>query len=372
MSLETEAMDNSENQASDGAGLHMYAWITAGFFTLFATMLSLYLIYKHFRNYTQPHLQRYVVRILLMVPIYAIDSLLSLIFRQYALYFDLLRDCYEAYVLWLFFTLLVNYLNGSANLEAILEEKPLTKHPFPTCFLPKFKPGVTFLRWCKLCVLQFTIIKPLSTFVALILQIKGLYGDGHFSPHFGYLYLTVIDNISITISMYFLVLFYLSTKEELTPFHAIPKFLCIKAIIFFSFWQGVIIALLAMLKVFHDVGPFTVEQIVTGAQDFLICVEMFIVSIFHIKVFGYYQFHKPGKVPFLHSILSGKIKETALPLLQNFGDVVNPRHDYEYTIDTLNQAPIFSPFDRRKLETLPLLSEKEEMEVDRRNHFGDV
>ena len=36
--------------------------------------------------------------------------------------------------------------------------------------------------------------------------------------------------------MYFLVLFYMSVKEELAPIKPVPKFLCIKAIIFFSFW----------------------------------------------------------------------------------------------------------------------------------------
>lgn len=45
-----------------------------------------------------------------MVPIYAIDSFVSLRFKETALYVDMLRDCYEGYALYLFLALMVGYL----------------------------------------------------------------------------------------------------------------------------------------------------------------------------------------------------------------------------------------------------------------------
>lgn len=45
-----------------------------------------------------------------MVPIYAIDSFVSLRFKNAALYVDMLRDCYEGYALYLFLALMVGYL----------------------------------------------------------------------------------------------------------------------------------------------------------------------------------------------------------------------------------------------------------------------
>jgi len=36
--------------------------------------------------------------------------------------------------------------------------------------------------------------------------------------------------------MYFLVLFYIVTKEELAPLRPVGKFLAVKAVVFFSFW----------------------------------------------------------------------------------------------------------------------------------------
>lgn len=55
-------------------------------------------IYTHLRSYTVPNEQRYIIRILFIVPVYAFDSWLSLLFisnDQYYVYFDSIRDCYE-------------------------------------------------------------------------------------------------------------------------------------------------------------------------------------------------------------------------------------------------------------------------------------
>ena len=54
-------------------------------------------IYQHLKFYTNPNEQRWIVRILFIVPIYAFDSWLSLLFfeQSYYVYFDSVRDCYE-------------------------------------------------------------------------------------------------------------------------------------------------------------------------------------------------------------------------------------------------------------------------------------
>lgn len=49
-------------------------------------------IYKHLKYYTEPVFQRYIIRIVVMVPIYAMLSFLSLVFRKASIYFDTIRD----------------------------------------------------------------------------------------------------------------------------------------------------------------------------------------------------------------------------------------------------------------------------------------
>ncbi|ELW58478.1 Transmembrane protein 184B [Tupaia chinensis] len=70
----------------------------SGFFVWTALLITCHQIYMHLRCYSCPNEQRYIVRILFIVPIYAFDSWLSLLFftnDQYYVYFGTVRDCYE-------------------------------------------------------------------------------------------------------------------------------------------------------------------------------------------------------------------------------------------------------------------------------------
>jgi len=59
-----------------------------------------------------------------------------------------------------------------------------------------------------------------------------------YRTHHGYLYITIIYNISITLALYALFLFYIATKELLSAYDPKMKFLTVKSVIFLSFWQG--------------------------------------------------------------------------------------------------------------------------------------
>ncbi|GBN24902.1 Transmembrane protein 184B [Araneus ventricosus] len=71
------------------------------------------------------------------------------------------------------------------------------------------------------------------------LQPLGKYSDGDWRPESGYLYITIIYNISVTLALYGLVLFYFATHELLSPYEPVWKFLTVKSVIFLSFWQAV-------------------------------------------------------------------------------------------------------------------------------------
>lgn len=58
------------------------------------------------------------------------------------------------------------------------------------------------------------------------------------SANGGYIYITMLYNISVSLALYGLYLFYFATRDLLTPFDPVLKFCTVKSVIFLSFWQG--------------------------------------------------------------------------------------------------------------------------------------
>jgi hypothetical protein len=88
--------------------------------------------------------------------------------------------------------------------------------------------------------------------------------------------------------MFCLILFYTVYKEELRPLSPIKQYLCIKFVVFATFWQSVLIAILVKFNVISpSQWPYfpTLIDTVNGLQDFLICIEMFVASVAHVLAF---------------------------------------------------------------------------------------
>ncbi len=103
------------------------------------------------------------------------------------------------------------------------------------------------------------------------------------------------NNFSQMVAMFCLILFYTVFRDELQPLSPIKQYLCIKFVIFATFWQSILIAILVKFKLISvDQWPYfpTLVDTVNGLQDFLICIEMFVASIAHILAFPV----KPYKV----------------------------------------------------------------------------
>ena len=114
----------------------------------------------------------------------------------------------------MFFKLLIELADGEENLINKLENKRQVRYTIPLCCF-HIKPGRIFLHRCKQMILQYVLFKPLLAVSSFILQLTGEYHEGDYSTNSGYLYIAIFYNISITISLYFLVLFYEVTKDIL-------------------------------------------------------------------------------------------------------------------------------------------------------------
>ena len=240
------------------------------------------------RFYNNPAEQRWIVRILFIVPVYAFQSWISLLFFSHDnlyVYFNAVRDCYEAFVIYNFLCLCYEYLGGEGNIMSEIRGKPIKGDwaTGPLCRGQSYNIG--FLRFCKQGTLQFCIIKSIMAFIVIILQLSNLYHDGNWSLADGYIYTMLIYNFSVSVALYALFLFYFATKDLLRPYEPVLKFCTIKSVIFLSYWQGFLLAVLekagTIEPILSDDGTTKTRSgtVSAGYQNFLICIEMFFAAI---------------------------------------------------------------------------------------------
>jgi len=272
------------------------AQVIAGLFVWTAVFVTCQQIYYHLRWNTNPAEQRWIIRILFIVPIYALHSWVSLLFfnnEHYYVYFFTIRDCYEAFVIYNFMSLCYEYLGGEGNIMSEIRGKPIqSSWQYGTCCLTGRTYTIGFLRFCKQATLQFCLVKPAMAFVIIFLQYVGHYHDGDWSMNGGYLYVTAIYNMSVSLALYGLFLFYFATRDLLIPFEPVLKFCTIKSVIFLSFWQGVLLAVLEKAKFIDPVidssgQPTSAGTVSAGYQNFLICIEMLFAALALRAAFPY-------------------------------------------------------------------------------------
>lgn len=262
--LRGEAVNNTNNVSSDST-LTLTLTLDRGWFSFgtadlvrflhspscafiaFACMgvsflISLYNIRGHLMWYTQPHLQRCILRILLLVPCYALFSFLMILFIEERVWFDSMRDMWDAVVVYSFLGLMMEYCGGeNACLSVIMNSPGSISHVMPlSCCLPPIPLNSRFLRLCKQLAIQFVVVKPMMAVSNLIGMVAG-YEDAELYRQVR----SVVYNTSYTLALYVLVLFYKATHAHpgLAKRNPICKFLSVKMVVFATYYQSLLFPL---------------------------------------------------------------------------------------------------------------------------------
>eukprot|EP00586_Coscinodiscus_wailesii_P012152 CAMPEP_0172500144 /NCGR_PEP_ID=MMETSP1066-20121228/135077_1 /TAXON_ID=671091 /ORGANISM="Coscinodiscus wailesii, Strain CCMP2513" /LENGTH=499 /DNA_ID=CAMNT_0013274231 /DNA_START=174 /DNA_END=1673 /DNA_ORIENTATION=+ len=271
--------------------MNIFIWV--GLVVVLTIIVSTSEIYKHLTHWHMPDVQKYIVRILYMVPLYGISSWLSLVFYGARLYIETIRDFYEAFVIYSFVNYLIELLGGEDTLAETLRYKDAHygEHRYMLqYFFKNWEMGEEFLLECKWGTLQYVIIKSVCSVSILVLEALGVYCEGSFSVKCGYIYISIALNVSVYWALYCLVIFYHATHEELSApknWHPLGKFLCIKGVIFFTFWQSVLIAILYSQGLIKKVGSWEADRVATSIQNVLVAFEMLGFAIAHCFTFTY-------------------------------------------------------------------------------------
>ncbi|KAK3398282.1 organic solute transporter Ostalpha-domain-containing protein [Sordaria brevicollis] len=291
---------------------HSLALIIAAASTVVAIVMSLYLIMRHATNYTVPNEQKQIIRILFMVPIYACSSFLSLRFYWHAIYFQVLSDCYEAFAISSFFSLMCHYIAPDLHLqkEYFREMQPIKDWVWPVNWMAKCcgghrkgpwrtpRSGLTWFNIVWIGVYHYCFVRVAMTVAAVLSQYHGRYCESSNSPMFGHIWIVAIQSTAVTIAMYALIQFYVQLKETLAPHSPFLKILAIKLVIFLSFWQSVAISV-GTSESIHVIRPNSVlayPDIKVGIPSLLLCIEMACFAILHLWAFPYAPYKPRNRI----------------------------------------------------------------------------
>jgi len=272
-------------------------FLSAGCFVAATLPISLCEISMHLTNWVSPEQQKYTVRILWMIPIFSAQSWLGLRFSAASVYLECLRDLYEAFVIQSFLYLLVEFLGGKAELVKTLrtKDKSLGRHGcLEFLGYPHWVMGRDYLLNCKRGVLQLTVIKTITTVLDTAFELFSNFSsvDGTVRPKVEF-FIAVVNSVSMTFALYALAKLHKATHPELTiPINRRPlrKFLCIKLVVFATYWQGVVITLLEAKGVITEYGGWSSKEVARIITNYIVCVEMLFFAMAHTFAFSYRDF----------------------------------------------------------------------------------
>ncbi|KAL1736787.1 organic solute transporter Ostalpha-domain-containing protein [Schizophyllum commune] len=277
----TAAVDQSDFWSSDGIDwdAHRIGWAISGGCAALTVIISTITVVKHCRSYTVPNEQRQILRILYMPPVYAIISFCSYrYFRSYT-YYSLVEVAYSP--ISSSRLLIIEYVAATAtghDAQNAIARKDKSKLPLPFCCWRYRPTKAYFMYTVKWSVLQYVIIRPLVSIAGIVCEkYKVLCESEGFDFRYANVYLEIVDFISISIALYGLLVFYGLTKDELKARRPLAKFLTIKLIVMFTWYQSFVVPLEG--RVIHATQYWTETNIANGLNALAICIEMVFFSL---------------------------------------------------------------------------------------------
>ncbi|KAJ7783231.1 organic solute transporter Ostalpha-domain-containing protein [Mycena metata] len=258
---------------------HRIGWAISGGCTAVTILISIVSVLGHCRNYTNRRQQRQILRILYMPPVYAVISFLSYRFFRAYTYYSLVQIVYEALTISAFLLLLIEFVADSAtghSAENAIARKEKRRLMMPLCCWRYRPTKAYFMYTVKWAVLQYVIVRPLVSIAGIICQTFNVLCESQgFSVKYADVYLDL-------------------TKDELKGRRPLAKFLSIKLIVMFTWYQSFVFSALGG-RVLKATQYWTVTNIADGLNALAVCIEMIFFAGLMFWSFTYNEYkRKPG------------------------------------------------------------------------------
>ncbi|KAJ5594693.1 organic solute transporter Ostalpha-domain-containing protein [Penicillium hispanicum] len=276
-----------------GITFHTLCIILCAIFTVIAFILAVTIMLGHATHYSRPAEQRHIIRILFMIPVYSIASFLCVYFYRHSVYYELIGYCYEPFAIASFFNLLCSYIAPDLHTQ-----KEYFRHIEPVNWVmpinwlqsctggqkgPWRKPrsGLTWFNINWIGIFQYCFLRVIMTVIAVAAESVSRYCEDSDNPKYAHIWVLIIESVAVTIAMYCLIQFYIQIKNDIAQHRPFLKILCIKLVIFLSFWQSTIIDFLTSSGAVKSSAKVQLGDWNNALPNLLICIEMALFAILH-------------------------------------------------------------------------------------------
>lgn len=221
-------------------------YVVVPLFTVVNVALTLGLAWQHWHRAHDPEVVGHTLHIIAMVPLYGLMAALCLAWPRHFLYFELVRESYEALVLWRFYQLMLLYLRRQSPRSSDVEEAFLALPPTPALYCCCWvTPSTVLLRRLRYGVLQYLVLRALLPPIQVALHLLGLYSNRQPDPRGGYFWLTLVSTLSLSVALGALWLLIRLSRSVTWRYGPTTKLMAVKMVVFFVFWQSLLLSVAA-------------------------------------------------------------------------------------------------------------------------------
>lgn len=281
---------------------------------MIAVGVSFYLMWMHALNYTKPREQRQIIRILMMVPIYAASGFLQIYYYYHAIYFQVMSDCYEAFAIASFFTLMCHYMAPDLHEQKdyFRNMRPIKPWVWPVDWFAWCcgrqrgiwrtpKSGLTWFNIIWIGIYHYCFIRVAMTITAVVTQYFDRYCESSNSPVFAHIWVLTINSLAVTVAMYCVIQFYVQLKKPLHEHKPFLKVLSIKLVIFLVFWQMMAMSVATSSDLVTPNQYLQYPDIKVGIPALLLTLEMTFFAVLHLWAFPWAPY-RPGAPPLFYPL----------------------------------------------------------------------
>lgn len=250
--------------------------ILAGACTALACIVSFLHLWRHATHLSVPRQQVKVLRVISLVPLYAIVNLLCICFPQAQVYLDPILELLQALCLASYFMLLCEYISphdeGRDGFFSQIEIKDKKADGGVV------QDGVKWFAQRCFMIFQYPVIALGVAVATIVTQVAGVYCQFESKTNFAKLWLSIATALSSGLAIAAVLLVAVQLKTHMPNLKPMTKLIAIKLVVGLAFLQQILFWILQSTHVLKETDTLTYADLHYGIPSLLSCLEMVPIS----------------------------------------------------------------------------------------------